>query len=72
MSRVSSKCLKHRARLPEFAHVYPVGALTVKLAGERLTEMAELARPAVGRRPGQRRHRRYPGAAARHAVRRYL
>ena len=35
--------LKHRARLPEFAHVYPVGALTVKLAGERLTEMAELA-----------------------------
>ncbi len=35
--------LKHRARLPGFAHVYPVGALTVKLAGERLTEMAELA-----------------------------
>ena len=35
--------LKHRARLPEFAHVYPIGALTLKLAGERLTEMAELA-----------------------------
>jgi dihydroorotase len=35
--------LKHRARLPDFAHVYPVGALTIKLAGERLTEMAELA-----------------------------
>jgi dihydroorotase len=35
--------LKHRARLPEFAHVYPVGALTVGLAGQRLTEMAELA-----------------------------
>ncbi len=35
--------LKHRARLPAFAHVYPVGALTLKLAGERLTEMAELA-----------------------------
>ncbi len=35
--------LTHRARLPEFAHVYPVGALTVGLAGERLTEMAELA-----------------------------
>ena len=35
--------LKHRARLPAFAHVYPVGALTMKLAGERLTEMAELA-----------------------------
>jgi dihydroorotase len=34
--------LKHRARLPEFAHVYPVGALTEKLAGKRLTEMAEL------------------------------
>jgi dihydroorotase len=35
--------LKHRARLPEFAHVYPVGALTLGLAGQRLTEMAELA-----------------------------
>jgi dihydroorotase len=35
--------LTHRARLPEFAHVYPVGALTVGLAGKRLTEMAELA-----------------------------
>jgi len=35
--------LKHRARQPEFAHVYPVGALTVGLAGARLTEMAELA-----------------------------
>ncbi len=35
--------LKHRARLPGFAHVYPVGALTQQLAGERLTEMAELA-----------------------------
>lgn len=35
--------LKHRARLPQFARVYPIGALTLKLAGERLTEMAELA-----------------------------
>ncbi len=35
--------LKHRARHPNFAHVYPVGALTEKLAGKRLTEMAELA-----------------------------
>lgn len=35
--------LKHRARLPEFAHVYPIGALTLKLAGERLTEMVQLA-----------------------------
>lgn len=35
--------LTHRARLPEFAHVYPVGALTIGLAGQRLTEMAELA-----------------------------
>ena len=39
--------LKHRARLPAhlpaYAHVYPVGALTVGLAGQRLTEMAELA-----------------------------
>lgn len=35
--------LKHRARHPNFAHVYPVGALTLGLAGERLTEMAELS-----------------------------
>lgn len=35
--------LTHRARLPGFAHVHPVGALTVQLAGEQLTEMAELA-----------------------------
>jgi dihydroorotase len=35
--------LTHRARLPEFAHVHPVGALTVGLAGQHLTEMAELA-----------------------------
>ena len=35
--------LKHRARQPGFAHVHPVGALTIGLAGQRLTEMAELA-----------------------------
>ena len=35
--------LKHRARHPEFAHVYPIGALTLNLGGERITEMAELA-----------------------------
>ncbi|MCB1892199.1 MAG: dihydroorotase [Rhodocyclaceae bacterium] len=34
--------LKHRARNLASAHVYPLGALTVGLAGERLTEMAEL------------------------------
>jgi len=34
--------LKHRARHSGFAHVYPIGALTLGLAGERLTEMAEL------------------------------
>ncbi|HSO06325.1 MAG TPA: dihydroorotase [Pelomicrobium sp.] len=34
--------LKHRARLMNLAHVYPVGALTQQLKGERLTEMAEL------------------------------
>ena len=34
--------LKHRARQPGFAHVHPMGALTVGLAGQRLTEMAEL------------------------------
>ncbi len=35
--------LKHRARLLNQAHVYPVGALTVQLKGETLTEMGELA-----------------------------
>ena len=35
--------LKHRARLLNQAHVYPIGALTVKLQGTRLTEMGELA-----------------------------
>lgn len=35
--------LKHRARLPQFAKVYPVGALTVKLEGKQITEMCELA-----------------------------
>ena len=34
--------LKHRARNLNQAHVYPVGALTAKLKGEELTEMAEL------------------------------
>jgi dihydroorotase len=35
--------LKQRARLSNRAHVHPVGALTVGLAGETLTEMGELA-----------------------------
>jgi len=35
--------LKYRARQPGFAHVHPMGALTMGLAGQRLTEMAELA-----------------------------
>lgn len=34
--------LRHRARRLRLAHVYPVGALTQQLRGERLTEMAEL------------------------------
>ncbi|MCL4472019.1 MAG: dihydroorotase [Sulfuricella sp.] len=34
--------LKHRAKNLNQARVYPLGALTQKLAGERLTEMAEL------------------------------
>jgi len=34
--------LKHRARSLSCAHVYPVGALTVGLKGETLTEMGEL------------------------------
>jgi dihydroorotase len=35
--------LKHRARSINKTHVYPVGALTQRLAGESLTEMGELA-----------------------------
>ena len=35
--------LKHRARSLNRAHVYPVGALTVGLKGEAITEMGELA-----------------------------
>jgi len=35
--------LKHRARTRNQAHVYPVGALTVGLTGETLTEMGVLA-----------------------------
>jgi len=35
--------LRRRAKVLERARVYPIGALTVTLAGERLTEMAELA-----------------------------
>jgi dihydroorotase len=34
--------LKHRARSLNQAHVYPLGALTLGLKGETLTEMAEL------------------------------
>lgn len=34
--------LKHRARQPGFPHVHPMGALTIGLNGQRLTEMAEL------------------------------
>jgi dihydroorotase len=35
--------LRRRAKVLERARVYPVGALTVKLEGRQLTEMAELA-----------------------------
>src|SRR5712691_8025374 len=35
--------LKYRARSLNQAHVYPLGALTQGLRGERLTEMAELS-----------------------------
>ena len=34
--------LKHRARVLNLAHVYPVGALTVGLKGDTITEMGEL------------------------------
>lgn len=34
--------LKHRAKLLNLAHVYPLGALTRKLEGRQLTEMCEL------------------------------
>ena len=35
--------LKHRARSLDRAHVYPIGALTVGLKGEAITEMGELS-----------------------------
>lgn len=35
--------LKHRAKQLNLAHVYPLGALTHRLAGVQLTEMCELA-----------------------------
>jgi dihydroorotase len=35
--------LKFRAKSINLAHLYPLGALTAQLQGERLTEMAELA-----------------------------
>src|SRR5207247_5982012 len=35
--------LKHRARSLNQAHVHPVGALTVGLKGDTITEMGELA-----------------------------
>lgn len=35
--------LKHRARSLNLAHVYPHGALTIKLKGQTLTELGELA-----------------------------
>jgi dihydroorotase len=35
--------LKHRARSLDRAHVYPIGALTVGLKGETITEMGELS-----------------------------
>ena len=35
--------LKHRARVLNQAHVYPIGALSLGLAGQTLTEMSELA-----------------------------
>ena len=35
--------LRRRAKALEHARVYPIGALTVKLEGKRLTEMAQLA-----------------------------
>jgi dihydroorotase len=34
--------LKHRAKLLNLAHVYPLGALTRQLAGQHLTEMVQL------------------------------
>ncbi len=65
--------LRRRAKALRRARVYPVGALTVKLAGERLTEMAELAEAGLRRfLPGERAAREHPGAVARNAIRRHL
>ena len=65
--------LRRRAKALARARVYPVGALTVKLAGERLTEMSVLARGGLrGVLAGQRADHRHAGAVARAAVRRDL
>src|SRR5205809_3069996 len=40
--------LRRRAKALERARVYPIGALTVKLEGERLTEMVQLAETRCG------------------------
>ena len=47
--------LKHRARSLNQAHVYPVGALTVGLKGEELTEMGSWPKPAASRSRRPRR-----------------
>lgn len=48
--------LKHRARNLIQAHVHPLGALTVGLKGEQITEMAELSEAGcVGFRRGRSR-----------------
>ena len=58
--------LKHRARTLNQAHVYPVGALTVGLQGETLTEMGELAEAGcVAFSQADVAARRHAGAAAR-------
>ncbi len=65
--------LKHRARGLDGAHLYPLGALTVGLAGEVITEMAELAEAGcVGFSQAARAIARHAGAAARDAVRAHL
>ena len=62
--------LKHRARSLNQAHVFPVGALTVGLKGDELTEMGELAEAGcVAFSQAESAAVRHGSAAARDAVR---
>ena len=68
-----SRCSSSAPRSCTSARLFPLGALTRGLAGEVLTEMAELTEAGcVGFSQAEVPLARHPGAAARAAVRRHL